>query len=122
MHKTLLISILSSFFLYGCNVGKDDNTFAYGTNNGSSQDTGSSSDTGTTMTPRYRRDDIDTAIQLFQNLLEKILERNLLVKRTLMRSEMLSLEPMKMVTALLRSISLIAVERTTKSKNSISSL
>lgn len=48
MHKTLLISILSSFFLYGCNVGKDDNTFAYGTNNGSSQDTGSSSDTGTT--------------------------------------------------------------------------
>ena len=50
MHRTFLISILSTFTLYGCNIGKEDNNFAFGNNNNSSSstDTGGGGDTGTT--------------------------------------------------------------------------
>ena len=57
MQKTFLITVLSSFALYGCNIGKNDDNFAYGNNTTlPSGDTGTTQDTGTepidTSTPQ----------------------------------------------------------------------
>ena len=61
MHKTFLISVLSSFALYGCNIGKDDESFAYGSNNNpTTQDTDTTQDTGSTEDTGGIEDPIDT--------------------------------------------------------------